>query len=380
MFVHPQIKLNNLDKVVFSLFKRLDFKSLKEKLSLYFPEKQFILTDMGRIGFRLAVENLGLENSEILMPAYICDIFQPILKQYNIKPIFLDIDLKTFNLRVEEIENKITSQTKAVLISHTYGLPNEMDKILFLAKSYNLKVIEDCAHSFGAKYGSTSSPQVLGNFGDVAFFSLYKQFPTLRGGLLVCPQDWQVRLPKTRFNFRDFISLLNCFSFFAWFFKKFGGKVAPKMLRKEKLKKPAGLNHVSLNLFSSFCHDFEKNLAKRKELALFFQEELKKMDFQVQEPENNVFCFLSALIPDALREKRDEFVKHLRKKGIFCTRIWHTPIILNKQAQREYNIDLNEFPNTIEAAKRIINFPLQNFYNKKDIEKMIDKIKKVIAK
>ena len=52
--------------------------------------------------------------------------------------------------------------------------------------------------------------------------------------------------------------------------------------------------------------------------------------------------------------------------------MWHTPLILNPLVQEEYNIDIKKFPNTAEIARRIINFPLQNFYTKKDIEKMIN--------
>ena len=377
-FTHPQIKLNkeNLKKIFLSYFKKPDLKSLKKQLSFYFPEKNFLFTDMGRTAFRLIVEKLNLKNSQMLMPAYICDIFYPILKQYNIKPIFLDIDLKTFNVQIKEIAKKITPEAKSILFCHTYGLPVDLERILALAKKHNLSVIEDCAHSFGAKYQN----QYVGIFGDAAFFSLYKQFPSLRGGMAIFKNSkFQIpnsKLVKTHFGFRDFISLLNNFEFFAYLFKKFGSRIAPKMLREEKMEKPSKLNKVSLNLFSFSLKDFEKKLKRRGELALFFQKELQKLGFETQDSENNVFCYLSALMPPNL--DRDKFVKDLRKYKIFATRIWHTPIILNKDVRKEYNLNLRKFKNTIEAAQRVVNFPLQNFYTKKDVEKMIIALKKVI--
>lgn len=91
-FVHPQIKLNKLDKVVLSLVQPINLENLTQKLLFYFPEKKFIFTDMGRTAFKIIIEKLNLENSEIIFPAFICDIFYPIFKQYNIKPVFLDID------------------------------------------------------------------------------------------------------------------------------------------------------------------------------------------------------------------------------------------------------------------------------------------------
>ena len=364
-FVHPQIKLNKKNlKQIFSCFlKTPDIKNLEKKLSCWFPNKQIIFTDMGRSAFQLIIEKQNLRNSAMLVPAYLCNIFEPIFKKYNISPVFLDINLKTFNLNPEEIDKKITPRAKSILVSHIYGLPNNMEKILSLAKKYNLKVIEDCAHTFGARQNGT----YLGNFGDAAFFSLYKVFPSFRGGMLVCPKNWKIDLPKTSFSVRDFISFLNCFVFWAYLFKKFGSLIAPRLVRKEKMEKPAQINPVSLNLFSIFLDNYEKNLAKRTDLALFFQKGLKKMGFETQESVHNVFCYLSALVPNAAR--RDMLIQKLKKEKIFATRMWHTPLAVNSA----------EFPNTREAAQRIINFPLQNFYAKKDIEKILPVIQKTLT-
>jgi len=125
---------------------------------------------------------------------------------------------------------------------------------------------------------------------------------------------------------------------------------------------------------------FEKSLEKRIELAKFYQKELKSLGFEVQEGEGNVFCYLSALIPKGLTEKRDQFVVEMRKYNVFCTRIWKDPIILNKNVQKDYKINLADFPNTVDAAKRIINFPLQNYFEEKDIKKIIAATKDVLSK
>jgi len=375
-FVHPQIKLNkdNLKCVAASIFRATDRGTLKKKLSLLFPKKQLVFTDMGRSAFKIIIEQLNLENSQIIFPAFICDIFYPILKRYNIKPVFLDIDLDTFNIDPQKVLDKVGSKTKAVLVSHTFGLPADIDSLL---KKRKLIVIEDGAHALRAKYKG----KFVGNYGRAAFFSLYKQFPTFRGGLLVCPKDWEVKLGETRFGFRDFISFLNSFSLFAFLFKKFTPqKIAETMTRKEKEVEPAGLNSLSLSFFSNFFSKHQRSIGNRTNLALFFQHELKKLGFLVQESKDNVFCYLSALIPKGLARKRDKLVGFLQKEGIFCTRIWHTPIILNKEVQKTYKINLADFPNTVEAATRIINFPLQNYYTKEDVEKIINSLKKLLLR
>lgn len=373
-FVHPQIKLDqkNMKKVFFGFLKNPDLDSLERKLSFMFPDKKFAFVDMGRSAFKIIVEKLNLKDSKIALPAYICDIFYPILKKYNLSPVFLDIDINSFNVDINEIRKKVSPDVKSILVSHTYGLPFNIKDVREIGK---LTVIEDCAHCFGAREGDV----FLGNLGDVSFFSTYKQFPTFRGGLLIYPKDWEIELLKTSFGFRDFISFLNSFSFFAFLFKKFGQKIAPKMVRKEKMVEPSNLNSVSLNFFSYFLEDFEENLKKRIDLALLFQKELTNLGFEVQESKNNVFCYLSALVPKNMKEKRDKLVQELRKENVFCTRIWHTPIILNEKVQKEYQINLNDFPNTVEAAKRIINFPLQDYYTESDIKVMVKAIKNSLS-
>jgi len=389
-FVHPQIKLKrqNIKSVFFSFFKSPNLNFLEEKLSHYFPDKKIVFTDMARSAFKIVIEKLNLESSEILFPAYICDVFYPILKRYKIQPIFLDADIGTFNIKENQILEKITPRTKAILVCHTFGLPVDIKKIREMTGD-KLLIIEDCAHSFFAELEGIST----GNFGEAAFFSIYKQFPTFRGGLLISPKNWEINLSKTNFDFRDFISFLNSFSLFSFLFKMFGENIAPKMIRKEKIPEPAGINSVSLNYFSYFLENFESSIKNRIEIGLFFQEELKKLGFEVQESKNpapyrtgssdssagNVFCYLSALVPKNLKEKRNQIIRELRRYRIFCTRIWKSPIILNPEVQEEYKINLKEFPNTIELSERIINFPLQNDYGKKDIEKMILGIKKVLS-
>lgn len=377
-FVHPQFQIKNLKEIIESFFKKPDFEFLEKHLSLFFPEKNFVFTDMGRTAFKIIIDKLNLKKSQILMPAFICDIFWPILKAYQIEPIFLDIDLATFHLKIDEIKKKITERTKAILICHTFGLPVNIEKIYFELQTISLSkpiIIEDCAHAFGAKFRDI----FVGNFGTTSFFSLYKQFPTLRGGLLIFPKDWKVKLKKTHFNWRDFFSLLNSFPLFAFFFKKYTKEIAPRFLRKEKTSLPAGINDFSLNIFTLFLANIENFLEERKKKARFYHEKLKSLGFEMQEGDGNVFCYLSGLMPKNLSEKRDLFVEKLRKEKVFVTRIWKDPIIFHPEVKEKLKIKIEEFPNTFDVARRIINFPLQNFYTQADIEKIIFKIKKTLS-
>jgi len=366
-FVHPQIKINIKNiKRIFSSFFGSPNKEQLEKIQSMFPNRQVVYIDMGRSAFKIIIEKLNLQNTTMIIPAYICDIFYPILQQYNIKPIFIDVNIETFNINIEKIKENITPKVKSILVPHIYGLINNIKEIKEIAP--DLIIIEDASHAFGAK-GLENS--------DYVFFSIYKHFPCIRGGLLVCPKEWEINLSKTHFNLRDFLSFLNLFPIFSFFFKKFGENIASKIIKEEKEIKPAGLNLVSLKLFLNFSENYEQVLKERIEKILYFQEELKKLGFSVQKSENNTFCYFSVLSPKNI--DRNKLVKKLHNKGVFCTRIWHTPIVLNPDVEADYDLYLGNYLNAIDIANRIINFPLQNHYSKKDINNMIKTIKESLT-
>ncbi|HUT96325.1 MAG TPA: DegT/DnrJ/EryC1/StrS family aminotransferase [Candidatus Paceibacterota bacterium] len=316
---------------------------MKNKIAENFPDHQIIFTDSGRSAFKLAIQQLNLENSEMIFPTYICDIFKPILEQYNIKPIYLDANIKTFHADFTDVESKITPLTKSILICHTYGLPNKMDEILKIAEKYNLKIIEDCAHIWPSKIS-----------GDCAFFSFTKLFPVINGGMLVCKNQIEMELPKYESKPFNIIKFLRLFPWCAGLSEKFRKINPPSSLQGYDEAK--GISKKCLKVVNYCLENIETNLAKRINLAKYFQKKLLEIGFMVQESENNTFTYLSALVPKNIN--RDKLFNKLRKKHIFCSRIWNNPIYSN-------------LPNTSRIAECIINFPLQNWFTEKDIDKII---------
>jgi len=350
MFVHPQIKLNIKNLKLF--FGKSSEKKLKEKLSNVFPNCHFLLTDSGKSAFQIAIKELDLENSEMIIPAYICDVFKPILKHFNIKPIYFDIDLKTFQADLSNIESELSRNTKSILICHTYGLPVEIGKILEIAKKYNLKIIEDCAH--------VAPPAYPEKFGDCLFFSFAKLFPVINGGMLVLKKPINIKLENHRFELSNIVKFLRLFPFFAYLSEKFRPK---EFLNNNSLKIPRKTSKWSLKIVNKYLDNNEQRIKKRIELAKYFQEKLLKLGFEVQDSKNNTFTYISALVPKNIN--RDKLFYKLRKKNIFCSRVWHNPL---------FNSPTGELPNTLEASERIINFPLQNWFEKEDIDKIISYI------
>ena len=118
----------------------------------------------------LSIKALNLEkDSEIIVPSntYIATILAII--HCNLKPVLTEPDINTYNIDPKKIEKKINKNTKAILVVHLYGKSCEMGPIIKVAQKNNLKIIEDCAQSHGAKYKGS----VTGSFGDLAAFSFY---------------------------------------------------------------------------------------------------------------------------------------------------------------------------------------------------------------
>jgi len=122
------------------------------------------------------------EGDEILVQGFTCSsVVVPIIKLGAV-PVFVDID-KTLNLDPEDLKRKITTNSKVVIVQHTFGYPAQIDKILEIVGDNKLFLIEDCAHSLGSKYKG----RFCGTFGDAAFFSFGRDkiISSVFGGMAV---------------------------------------------------------------------------------------------------------------------------------------------------------------------------------------------------
>src|SRR5881296_3683882 len=141
-----------------------------------------VSTEYGRMALYFILKALDLPaGSEIIVPALTFWVVPEITRVAGLTPVFVDIDPATFTMRPDAAERAITPKTRAILPTHLYGMACDLDPILALAKRYNLKVVEDCAHSLGAMYKG----RMVGTHGDASFFSFqaFKPLNTFGGGL-----------------------------------------------------------------------------------------------------------------------------------------------------------------------------------------------------
>jgi len=159
-----------------------DFKSLYRALFNHKnSDSELVFFDLGRDALLFGVEVLGIKpGGTILIPAYMCNSTIEPLSKAGYKIIFFDVK-DDLNFDLNMIESLITSlDIDAILSVHYFGFPTNILDLVRLCKKYNVKVIEDCAHSFLTKTHGKS----VGSFGDVAIFSMRKTLGVPDGGAL----------------------------------------------------------------------------------------------------------------------------------------------------------------------------------------------------
>ena len=163
-------------------------KEFEQKMSASVNRKYGIAVSNGTAALEVACQALGIGNGdEVIMPTFTIISCAIAVTKLGAVPVLIDSDIYDWNMKVDEIENKITKKTKAIMIVHIYGLPVRVDKVLGLAKKYNLKVIEDAAEMHGQTYNGLP----CGSFGDISTFSFYpnKHVTTGEGGMVVTDSD-----------------------------------------------------------------------------------------------------------------------------------------------------------------------------------------------
>jgi len=145
-------------------------KSFEQEIASYFHVKHAAALASGTDALYLCLKALDIkEGDEVITTPFTFIATAEAITYVNATPVFVDIDRQTLNMDVSKIEEKITPRTRAIVIVHLFGLPADMDEIMGVARKYDLKVVEDCAQSFGALYKDNPA----GSIGDAGCFSFY---------------------------------------------------------------------------------------------------------------------------------------------------------------------------------------------------------------
>jgi len=168
----------------------------EEEFAGYIGVKHALVLPSVRSGLSIFLDTMTFEeNDEVIMASYNYHVIAALFKNKKLKPIFIDIGPKTWNIDSTCIEQNITSKTKILVATHLFGKSCNMDDLISICRKHNILLIEDVAHACGGEYHNKK----LGSFGDVSFFSFGtgKALVALGGGMLTTNNDSIARKMRT---------------------------------------------------------------------------------------------------------------------------------------------------------------------------------------
>jgi hypothetical protein len=166
----------DIDKVITNVIKSSSYiggpevEKLEYAIAKYCGTKYAVALNSGTDGlyFALRVQGIG-KGDEVITTPFSFFATAEVIVRVGAKPVFVDVDSKTYNINLDLIEEKITNKTKAIIPVHLFGLPTKMNEINKVAKKYKLIVIEDACQALGAKYQG----RTVGSLSDIGCFSFF---------------------------------------------------------------------------------------------------------------------------------------------------------------------------------------------------------------
>lgn len=284
-------------------------------------------------------------------------------------PVFVDVEKDTALIDVEQIEAKITKKTKAIMPVHLHGRPCKMDKIMKLAKKYNLVVIEDAAHALGASYKNKK----IGTIGDFTCFSFYvtKNLTTGEGGM--------VSIKNKQFVEQIEMYALHGMSRGAW--KRYSDEGFSHYL----IEVP-GYKYNMMDLQAAIgIHQFKKfhqMQKRRKEIWKMYNIAFKDLPLTLPAPiskeiSHAYHLYTIIIKPETLKINRDFFLKALHEENIGVG-VHYISLHLHPYYKNRFNYKKSDFPNAAFISDRIISLPLSPKLTNQDVKDVIEAVKKIL--
>lgn len=322
--------------------------SFEKNLATYIGTKHAIGVANGLDALRLIIKayiEIGLfkKNDEIIVPAntYIASVLA--ITDNRLNPVFVEPNPETYNIDITKIEAAITPKTRAILLVHLYGQAVFDDKIVTLAKKYDLKIIEDNAQAIGANFNGTKT----GNLGDAAGFSFYptKNLGALGdAGAVTTNDDLLAKTIRTLANYGSN--------------KKYINDLQGLNSRLDEIQ--AAVLNVKLNYLDS-------ENKRRQEIAKMYNIGIKNPKIILPKLSENELEHVWHLYV-IQTENRDELQEYLLKNDIQT--MIHYPIPPHKQ---DCYLNFNHFqlPITEKIHKQVLSLPISQVMTNEEVEKVI---------
>lgn len=359
------------------------------------------LYDSARTAMFLSLKEFGIgEGDEVIIQAFTCVAAVNPIKWTGATPVFVDIDPVTYNADIDNIENSITSRTRAIIVQHTFGYPADVERIVTIAKKKNIVVMEDCSHTIGGAHNG----KMLGLFGDIGIFSLGRdkgisgsfggvaitknstlgkklrageEFLSYPGKSWVFKQLFFTITTYLSVRYYETISIGKMIHFIA---KRISGRESTSVEEKRYGAMPSHARSKLPNALAAVADSQLRKLTKinksRHEGTAFYIKQLQKLGVEkVTLPDWRMEKHTFPIRFPLRVQSRDELKEYCNARNIFLGDWYDVPIAPRQVDAVQAGYKWGSCPNAEMVAKEIINLPLHINLTHRDMVHVINTIR-----
>lgn len=354
----------------------------------YIGCKHAVAVNSCTAALHIALDAIALKEGEVVITSPMTfAATAEVVRYFNAKPVFVDIEPDTMNIDVSKLEEKVKSlkdegaRLKTIIPVHYAGQPCDMDTIMAIANKYNLKVIEDAAHVLPAKYKN----RTVGTIGDITCFSFYatKNITTGEGGMATTDNpEWAERMR---------IMSLHGISKDAW--KRYTAEgnwyyeiIAPGY--------KYNMTDIAAALGIAQLRKADKFWNRRTEIAMIYNEAFSHIE-ALETPHTSHLTPHSLLLTphtnhswhlyvmklhlEQLTIDRNQFIEELKSRGIGIS-VHFIPLHIHPYYRDLYGYKPEDFPVAFETYQRIISLPIYPKMTDEEVERVVEAVTDVISK
>ena len=334
-------------------------KQFEDLFSEMSGSKHSVAVSSCTTGLHIAMAALDLKpGDEVIVPAFTWIATANCVEYFGAKPVFVDVDLRTFNIDINKIEEKITAKTRGIIPVHLFGLVADMDPIMSIAKKHKLFVVEDAACGFDSWYKSKH----CGTFGDFGTFSFHprKAITTGEGGMITTMDDKSDALCRT---LRDHGASRSDF-------QRHNQKYSFLLSEYNHLGYNFRMTDIQGALGVTQMQKHERIMQGRRAGAARYDELLKglgwlQLPFNHNDYKHGYQSYVCLYMPEKptlanwekMHNERNQIMANLETKGIITRQGTHAAALLGYYANK-YKITKEQFPNAFLSEMLTITLPL----------------------
>ncbi len=374
------------------LYKKGDsIRLLEQWFRQFFMTSFVILFSSGRCALFSILKGLDIgKGDSVLLQSFTCVAVPNAVLALGAMPIYVDIN-DSLTMDHLDLERKITSTAKAIIVQHTFGIPSNMQKIIKVARVHKLPIIEDCAHSLGVNYMGKK----LGTIGIASFFSFGrdKTFSSVFGGVAMTNNkslgkkiraiQKGLAYPHTSWIIQQLFHPIAFFFILPFYDFFYLGKIMLVIFQKLKLLSfPVTKEERLGKIAETFVKKFPNALAslaliqlkrhreiigKRMRFAKMYIQEFRNMGFSLPFGEANSLLRFPLFV-----ERREDFINFFKRNNIYLGTWYSETIDPNGTDYAAIFYQRGSCPRAEYLARKIVNFPTHPKMSEKDVKRIID--------